>query len=154
MRILLATDGSNSCKVAVDEICKRPWPAGTRVKIISVAPVLTLAEADPYRLLGAAIHSEMIEKDRAQAAHVVESTAEEIRSRAPELHVETETFDGSPKQVIVEEAERWEADLIILGSHGHGPVKRFLLGSTAQSVALHAHCSVEIARIRPPKSEE
>ena len=55
-------------------------------------------------------------------------------------------IDGSPKQVIVEQAEQWGADLIVVGCHGFGPVKRFLLGSVSQAVAVHAPCSVEIVR--------
>jgi nucleotide-binding universal stress UspA family protein len=57
-------------------------------------------------------------------------------------------IDGSPKQVIVEQAEQWGADLIVMGCHGFGPVKRFLLGSVSQAVAVHAPCSVEIVRLR------
>ena len=48
--------------------------------------------------------------------------------------------------MIVEEAERWGADLILVGSHGYGSVKRFMLGSVSQAVATHAPCSVEIVR--------
>ena len=72
--------------------------------------------------------------------------AEKIRQEAPELRVSTEVIEGAPKRVIVEDAERWGADLIIVGSHGFGPVERFLLGSVAEAVAVHAPCSVEIAR--------
>ncbi len=50
--------------------------------------------------------------------------------------------------MILEEAENLETDLIIVGSHGYGAVKRFLLGSVSQAVALHAKCSVEIVRIK------
>lgn len=53
---------------------------------------------------------------------------------------------GSPKQVILDEAESWVADLIIVGSHGYGAWDRFLLGSVSNAVATHAKCSVEIVR--------
>lgn len=48
--------------------------------------------------------------------------------------------------MILEEAEAFGADLIVVGSHGHGMLERFLLGSVSQAVALHASCSVEIVR--------
>jgi nucleotide-binding universal stress UspA family protein len=48
--------------------------------------------------------------------------------------------------VILDEAERWDADLIVLGSHGYNGWQRFLLGSVSHAVATHAHCSVEIVR--------
>ena len=53
---------------------------------------------------------------------------------------------GSPKEVILDEADAFGADLIVVGSHGYGMVERFLLGSVSQAVALHAKCSVQIVR--------
>ena len=55
---------------------------------------------------------------------------------------------GFPKQIILDEAEGWGADLIVVGSHGRGLMGRFLLGSVSQAVALNARCSVEIVRCR------
>ena len=48
--------------------------------------------------------------------------------------------------MILDEAESWGADLIVLVSHGYGPLKRFLLGSVSQAVVSHAKCSVEVVR--------
>lgn len=78
----------------------------------------------------------------------MDKAAGEIREKAPDLRVEVEALEGSPKKVIVEETERWGADLIILGSHGYGAVKRFLLGSVAHATVLHTPRSVEIVRSR------
>lgn len=60
----------------------------------------------------------------------------------------TQVLERAPKTAIVEEAERWGTDLVVLGTHGHGPAGRFLLGSVAHSVVLHAPCSVEVVRSR------
>jgi nucleotide-binding universal stress UspA family protein len=54
----------------------------------------------------------------------------------------------SPKEVILDEASQWGADLIVVGSHGRRGIDRFLMGSVAESVASHAGCSVEVARAR------
>ncbi len=54
--------------------------------------------------------------------------------------------EGSPKEVIVDEAEQWDADLIVVESHGYGNVEKFVLGPVSQAVASHAPCSVEIVR--------
>jgi nucleotide-binding universal stress UspA family protein len=59
-------------------------------------------------------------------------------------------LSGSPGATIVDEAERWKADLIVLGSHGFGPLRRCVLGSVSLAVVLHAHCSVQVARSHKP----
>jgi len=47
---------------------------------------------------------------------------------------------------ILDVAKAWGVDLIVLGSHGRHGWDRLLMGSVAESVALHAHCSVEVIR--------
>jgi nucleotide-binding universal stress UspA family protein len=55
---------------------------------------------------------------------------------------------GGPAQMILEAAKDWDADLIVVGSHGRSAVARFLLGSISQKVLTEADCSVRIARGR------
>jgi nucleotide-binding universal stress UspA family protein len=50
--------------------------------------------------------------------------------------------------VILDEAEKWGADLIVLGPRRMSGIERILLGSVSQAVATHAQCSVKIARER------
>jgi nucleotide-binding universal stress UspA family protein len=145
MKILLALDGSPSSDAAVREICNRPWPAGSELKIVTAinAPIVP----DPF-LIGVMVYEEMMEHQRQKAPALLEKAAEEIRQKAPDLNVTTKVLIGSPKERIVEEAERWGADLILVGSHGYGAVTRFVLGSVSHAVAHRAHCSVEIVRAR------
>jgi nucleotide-binding universal stress UspA family protein len=60
----------------------------------------------------------------------------------------------SPKDAIVEEAERWGADLIVVGSHGYRCPGHAPLGSVSQAVATQAKCSVEIVRRRHKDGDE
>lgn len=53
---------------------------------------------------------------------------------------------GLPKEAIVDDAEQWGADLIVVGSNGYGTLKQFLLGSVSLVVSLNAPCSVDIVR--------
>jgi nucleotide-binding universal stress UspA family protein len=55
-------------------------------------------------------------------------------------------LEGRPKETIVDEADRWGADLIVVGSHGYGAFRRLFLGSVSLAVAANAHCNVEIVR--------
>ena len=144
MKILLAIDGSKYGEAAVKELIQRPWPSGTEVLVLSVAHPIPFIP-DPLFVMTAA-HYDSLEAEQKRASQDVAQVAEEIAKGAPSLQVTTKVLEGSPKKQIVEEAERWGADLIMLGSHGYGPAARFLLGSVAQAVALHAPCSVEIVR--------
>ena len=113
------------------------------MRIISVAETLLLEElALPPR------YREDIERATRQRAHtIVERVITRLRdSDIRFLPISSIVVVDSPKDAIVEEAERWGADLIVVGSHGYrGPV-RTLLGSVSQAVATQAKCSVEIAR--------
>lgn len=48
--------------------------------------------------------------------------------------------------MILEDAEAFGADLIVVGSHGHGMLECFLLGSVSQALSLRARCSVPFVR--------
>jgi nucleotide-binding universal stress UspA family protein len=153
MRILLATDGSGHSEAAVDEIVDRHYPADTEVRVISVVEPLMPLSAESLAD-SAGYHRELEKIERERASRAIENAATRLRERreAGNIKITTEVLCGSPKRVILEEAEAFGADLIVVGSHGHGALERFLLGSVSQAVALHAKCSVEI--VRSPKSGE
>ncbi|MGB9178340.1 MAG: universal stress protein [Pyrinomonadaceae bacterium] len=148
MKILLAIDGSPCSDAAVSEVLNRPWPAGSEVKIITaVTPAIYLT---PEPWVGAQNYFAEIDKiEHEQAESIIKSAISKLGAcEDKSLKISSDVMDGSPKRVIVEEAERWGADLIVLGSHGYGAWNRFLLGSVSQTVSLHAPCSVEIVRCR------
>jgi nucleotide-binding universal stress UspA family protein len=71
--------------------------------------------------------------------------AEEVLASAG-LKATADVLDGNPKEAILEEAKKWNADLIVVGSHGRRGFKRLLLGSVSEAVAMSAHCSVVVVR--------
>jgi nucleotide-binding universal stress UspA family protein len=60
--------------------------------------------------------------------------------------VETIVRQGDPRREIVEAAKDWDAELIVVGSHGRTGLQRLILGSVAEYVVRHAPCSVEVSR--------
>lgn len=150
MKILLAVDGSDCSINAVHEVAARPWRDETELKILSVvARPVPFPVPDPFLVLEGARHVWMKE-ERTRLETFVEEMRTSVHSskEGKDLNIETQVLEGSPKEVIVEEAEKWGADLIVVGCHGYGNVKKFVLGSVSQAVAAHAPCSVEIVRCR------
>ncbi|OAB28073.1 Nucleotide-binding universal stress protein, UspA family [Flavobacterium fryxellicola] len=145
MKIILATDGSPFSLAMIKEFASRPLPSNTTVKIISVYEGTNLMNLAPMGVLTEHYDNEEINSSKF-ADNAVAEALKIIRNKKPELSIVTSIIEGVAKTVIVEEAEKFDADLIVLGSHGYGMIDRFLLGSVSQSVALHANCSVEIVR--------
>jgi nucleotide-binding universal stress UspA family protein len=145
MKILLAVDGSPCSDRAIEEVGRRPWPEGSEVKIVS-AFEMPLAAAQEGWALPQGYFDEIDLVVRKQAQTIVEQAQEKLKSKA--VIVNGQFLPGSPKTVILDEAEEWGADLIVVGSHGYRAWERFLLGSVSQSVVSHAKCSVEVVRCR------
>jgi nucleotide-binding universal stress UspA family protein len=149
MKILLATDGSDYSKAAVNSVAERPWPQGSEVKIISAMEVPFAPTTEAW-VLPNSYYLELDRVARVQAEAAVKDAVERIESgKASGLEIITKIISGSAREAILDEAERWDADLIVLGSHGYSGWQRFLLGSVSHAVATHAHCSVEIVRQKP-----
>lgn len=69
-----------------------------------------------------------------------------IQYRHLGFKAESRVAENEIRTEILDVAEDWHADVIVLGSHGEKGLKKFLMGSVAESVAHHAHCSVQIVR--------
>ena len=149
MKILLAIDSSACSDAAVTEVAERPWPAGSKVKIVTAieSPFVAMPQsAEHYSEFYEEAQNAMGNQARATldraAARIIKSDEEKT------LKITAKILKGSPMEVILDEAESWDADLIIVGSHSYRAAERALLGSVSQTVATHAKCSVEIVRER------
>jgi len=150
LKLLLATDGSQSSLKAVRSVAGRPWPPKTSIRLLSaVPPFMPLSDAAISYVYSnqAVLAAQAIEEaGRSRASEALERAAEAFRD-AGVTGVETgEPIIGDPKAVILDEAAQWAADMIVTGSHGWHGLDRFMMGSVSESVALHAHCSVEVIR--------
>jgi len=145
MKVLLATEGSKFSNAAIEKCCQMfAESENTKIEIISAAEPM-VPPTEPFAM-SAQYVEEIDAASRKQAAEVVSHAEQEIRQRFPSFDITTKVIFGQPAQVIVDEAENWGADVIIVGSHGYGFWKRAFLGSVSHSVAHHAPCSVMIVR--------
>jgi nucleotide-binding universal stress UspA family protein len=141
-RILLGEDGSPSAAVAADTV--RRWSVlhGGRVRVLSVADIDP--QGNPW-LQGAA-RGEALDAGLAKVHQEHEALAARTAAglRAAGLQAESEVEDGGPAHRLVETSVNWDADLIVVGTHGQTGLKRLLFGSVARAVLYHAPCSVLI----------
>ena len=125
-RVLLATDGSETSAAAARALAERPWPEGSEFRVVSVE--------EPWALTSS----------RERNLEAV-SSAEQVLASAG-LKATGAVLSGNAKEVILDEAQKWAADLIVVGSHGRRGFRRLLLGSVSEAVAMNAHCSVVVVR--------
>lgn len=144
MKVLLVTDGTEFSNFAIEKLLSLNLSPTSEVKVLSVVNVPMPIGVDP---MGGLINYVEIEQlQREQVDTIVESAATKIKSARSDLDVTTKTATGSPESRIVEIAEEWKADLIVVGSHGYNAWERLLLGSVSNAVVHHAPCSVLVAR--------
>jgi nucleotide-binding universal stress UspA family protein len=149
MKILLAIDSFHHSEVAVDEVARRPWPKGTIIRVLSVAQAMPLGVVG----LPATYFQDLTNSiSNSARAAVDRATAKLIKQCGESIDVYGKVVSGSPKHIIVEEAERWGADLIVIGADDHGAIGHLLTNSVSQWVSTHANCSVELVRRRNTRS--
>jgi nucleotide-binding universal stress UspA family protein len=148
MKVLLAADGSEYSLRAAHSIANRPWPTGTEVRVLSavelILPTTRVFLEPPF------FDSAFVETARAEAMQRAQDAIAQSRqilsASGLDVSESMSVLLETPKAIILDEAARWGADLIVLGSHGRHGVDRFLLGSVSEAVAMHATCSVEVFR--------
>ena len=144
MRVLLATDGSRCSDAAIRSVAARSWPGGSDVEVVTVVHT-RVPNIPEITLMGAAAHVQALEEDREKAPGRIDAALKLLAAR-PGLAIHSTILEGDPATAILDQARRENADLIVIGSHEYGPVKKMALGSVSQAVATQADCSVEIVR--------
>jgi len=136
--ILVGTDGSGDAVRAAEAAAKIADCFNSRVTLLSVyaPPIIATPEMNLYELEQDAL--------RDLQDNVIARTAEPFLAR--NLSYDSRTAIGNPAAEIVSIAEQLKSDLIVIGSHGVGGLRRFLLGSVSDRVGHYAHCTVMIVK--------
>ena len=133
MNILIALDGSPYSIAAVEEVIKRPWPENTFIKGVYIVEPFHTARGvwhANYVPVALKVQEELLEAGKC----LIEEPADKLKARFGEENVSCEVHEGYTADRILELAEAWPADLIVVGSHGRKGITRFLLGSVSQSI--------------------
>lgn len=139
MKILFATDGSPSAKRAQALLASLRLPDPSTVEVLYVDQLFE-EDTDLPERQRLALDKLLREDTDKQLAEVSAALS------GPGREIATTVVFGRPASVISATAERIGADLVVLGSRGHGPFASALLGSVAAEVVDHAPCPVLVAR--------
>ena len=89
---------------------------------------------------------------RQAAVASLDETLREVGAETDGVSIESRVDQGAAAAVLIEESR--EADLLVVGSRGHGGFAQLLLGSVSQQCAQHAFCPVVIVRATPKNGNE
>jgi nucleotide-binding universal stress UspA family protein len=139
--ILLATDGSEEAQLAATTAADLAEKTNSELHVVTVGPDYPLYEV-PEHPVGL---EDVLRKNRREAKEMLKQQAKRIEESGGTVS-ETHLREGRADEEIVILAEEIGAGLIVMGSRGHGRLRRALLGSVSDAVVRHAHCPVTIVR--------
>lgn len=143
-RILLATDGSEDARAALRTAREMSRSLGSELHVVSARSVPSMYYAEPFPV-GPEKWEMLTDIAREEAEKCVEEQRAELEGGGAQVSG-VHAAVGRPDERIVATAEEVGADLILVGSRGHGHLERALIGSVSDSVVRHAHCPVLVVR--------
>lgn len=142
-KILIATDGSDSSNEAVEFGLELTDEQGASAHVIHVTPTVDVMPYSNFGFIAPSLPHEFDERDYEPLERAVQLATEKG------MRVETKLLKGSPADEIVAYADSIEADLIVVGSRGHGAFTSALIGSVSRGVLRESRRPVLIVRGAP-----
>jgi nucleotide-binding universal stress UspA family protein len=139
-KILIATDGSESAQEAVEFGLDLAAEQNAKAFIVHVAPLVDVMPYANFGYVAPTLPHEFDEHDRELLQEAVELAAKKG------VDVETTLLKGRPADEIVAFADTIDADLIVVGSRGHGSIASALIGSVSQGVLHESRRPVLVVR--------
>ncbi|MCA9816027.1 MAG: universal stress protein [Cyanobacteriota/Melainabacteria group bacterium] len=133
-RVLIAVDDNLFGDAMVELLKNLKWENTQTMRVIHVIEPIEPIAAWP---------SEQYKKD---AEALIKRVSAHLRKNLPNSKVEEKLLNGHVTETIVDEAIDWNADLILVGSHGRRGFRRFSLGTSSGEIVSHAPCSVIVVR--------
>ncbi len=149
-RILVPVDGSETARQGLAEAIRLARLTGGRLRLLHVIDELSFALAmDAYS--GHA--GDWLGVLRQEGSRVLQAAVTDARAAGAEVDsVLCDNFSESVHAIVVAEAAKWPADLIVLGTHGRRGIGRFVMGSSAERILRHA--TVPVLLVRAPGGAE
>ena len=146
MRILIAADGSEFSDRAIEEACTiAENMKNTEIAVISAYELPAPLATEPFVPVPM-YTQEVADAAKDTAVNVVRRAKRTISRRCPDARIRGRVCLGWPPAVVLEEAKTWNADLLVVGSHGYGFWQRAVLGSVSTAIVNQAPCSVLVVK--------
>lgn len=133
-KILLAIEDLDVLDAMEEFIAQLQWRASMRVKVVHVIEPNDAISYWPSL------------EYRTEAESLKKSVIDRLSDRFPELTIEGVVLEGIAKEAILEAAQEWGADAILVGTHGRHGLEKFFLGTVSTEVVTHAKCTVIVLR--------
>lgn len=152
MKVLLAYDGSPCSDAVVEDLPRAGLPATTAVLIVSIAdvflPPAAASDMATNPQVPASVRHAWAQALEAvvQARRLASQAQARVRTLCPTWQVDILAEADSPAWGVVKQADTWQPDLIMVGSHGRSALGRVLLGSVSSRLLTEAPCSVRVSR--------
>ena len=145
-RILVPLDGSRTSQLGLGEAVKLAKSEGSSLRLLHVVDELVLVTA-PEMAYGV---GDLIEVLKEEGRSILEKGAAHARKHGVKVQTSlVESLGGSAARCIVDDAKKWHASLIVLGTHGRRGIRRMVMGSDAEEVVRNAPAPVLLVRSGP-----
>ena len=144
-KVLLAIDGSEEAKLAASAAAELTKSTSSELHVVYVESMAEFSTPPGWKVFDADLPARLKQAAEEEARIKLDEQVQRIREAGSEITGEHARL-GHPDAEIVELAEELGVGLIVVGSRGHGRVRRALMGSVSDSVVRHAHCPVLVVR--------
>jgi nucleotide-binding universal stress UspA family protein len=150
-RILVPIDGSATSTAGLDEATRLAKNQRAKLRLVHVVDEYVAYQS--YDMSGSALYyaGDMIDSLRESGRKLIDKAAARVRTHG--IKAEAAIFEnvaGRVADFIIDEARKWRADLIVMGTHGRRGVNRLVLGSDAEIVVRTAPVPVLLVKSAAP----
>lgn len=145
-RILVPLDGSATSNQGLAEAVRLARLTGATIELLHVVDLFAVA-ATPYT--GSALTAELVDQLKQGGQVILDAARAQVETAGGTAQVQlVDNLSGRICDVVIEEARRWKADLIVIGTHGRRGVSRLVLGSDAEQIVRASPVPVLLVRNR------
>jgi nucleotide-binding universal stress UspA family protein len=160
MKVLIGYDSSESADSIFEDLKRAGLPPDTEAVVATVGevwiqpPGINLPKfAFTPRLAATTTALEQSDRSTKQIEEIASQALSRVQADFPDWWLQTHYRTGDPGDVLIEKANEWKADLIVVGTRNRSAIGQIFRGSVSKRIVTDSRCSVRVARRRIGKDE-